>query len=460
MGVGLYNPTNLQQGVQLLALDMLSDAANFAVENLPVFLAVAAVIVIMMWLLAYMSRYFEYLKMLESPWLDRETLEFIHKALRAIWVTLIALTILYILHFRFSEIRSFLVALFARAPALFFIIFVIFIAAVLVRSIHRFASYLRGDLKVKPRRIAPPRALSFTEVFLKYIIYAIAGVIAFIGGISALPQDDQQYKDLIGPYVQIPQPAVVLGFAVAILAVFIVSRFIDSVFDDMKRRRTKFTPKVLEELKATTRYAVYLAGAIIILILAVDLLLTQEQLIVFTVGVIFVGLIATVIGFETIRNGLAGVTLMLANPFDLGDRVKIGNGTECHVEGIGLLMTHVRSLDGEVMSIPNMELLKKDILNFTRSPTGAMVINLSMPFSVPPSKIKTLLKEAAEKTPGIEQNPAPQVIGKEIEGTTIAYRLIARTKDVLRVEDIKSDLIANIQEVLSREGLNPAQLES
>jgi hypothetical protein len=37
--------------------------------------------------------------------------------------------------------------------------------------------------------------------------------------------------------------------------------------------------------------------------------------------------------------------------------------------------------------------------------------------------------------------------------------LTAYTKDVLRTEEIKSELIANIQEVFYREGINPVSSE-
>ncbi len=171
--------------MQSLALDIVNDATVFVVDYLPIVLAVAFLIALMMWILALVSRYFEYLKMLESPWLDRDTLDFIHKVLQAIWVSFIAIAILILLQFRVPEIREGLIQFFKRVPTLFFVIFVIFVAAVLVRSLHRFASYLRGDLKVKPRRIAPPRALSFTELFLKYLIYAIAGVVAFAVDVEA-----------------------------------------------------------------------------------------------------------------------------------------------------------------------------------------------------------------------------------------------------------------------------------
>lgn len=442
-----------------LALDFLTDLSVFAIDWLPVIILVAFLMALMMWFLAWASRYFEYLKMLESPVFDKETYDFIHKVLQAIWVSCMALLILVVLSFRVVEIKTALSIFFARMPALFFVIFVVFIAAIVVRVLHRFASYLRGDLKVKPRRIAPPRALAFTEMVLKYLIYAIAGVVAFIGGIGSLPPDDQPYKDLVFSYIRVPAPAVVLGFVIALIAIFVASRFVDSLFEDMKRRSTKFAPRVIEELKATARYAVYIIGAVIIFILAVDLLLQGEQLLVFVVAVIFIGLVLAIIGFEAAKNGLAGVTLMLANPFDVGDHIRIGNSEESKVESIGLMMTQVRTLGGELMNIPNTEMMKNQIVNLTRSASGVIVIRISIDFSIPFRKVQAALIDAAQNTAGIEQKPVPQILNKDVIGHAIIYQLNAHTKDVLRAEEIRSELIANVQDIFHGEGINPVVSE-
>lgn len=441
--------------MQLFALDIAGEVSTFIIDYLPIFLAVAFLIVLTMWVLARLSRYVEYLKMLESHWIDNETLDYAYKYVAALGVGLLTFAIFALLQIRVAELRPPLEAFVKRMPALLVVIFTLLIATVLVRILHRFAQYLRGELKVKPRRLAPPRALSFTELFLKYFIYTIAGVAAFLGGIGALPPEDQQYKDLIFSYIQVPPPAIVLGFIVAIFAIFIISRFVDSVFEDLKRRSTKFTPRTLEEIKATAKYAVYVSGAAIILIIVVDLILSAEQLLVFVVAVILVVLIGTFIAFDTIKDGLAGVTLMLADRFNVGDRVKIDRNPECTVEAMGLLTTQVRTVGGDNVTYPNSQLLRSSILNISRSRSGMIVIELRIDFSFPNQKVKAAILEAAGKTAGVDLNPAPKILSTDITGSSLVYRLTAHTKDALRVEEIRSDLIFNLQDILRREGLSP-----
>ena len=446
--------------MQLLALDAFGELSTFVVDYLPVFLGVAFLIVLMMWVLARASRYVEYLKMLESHWVDNETLDYAYKFLAVVWVGILTIAIFWLLSFRIVEVKPGLAAFIKRMPALFIVIFVLLIATIIVRMLHRFAQYLRGELKTKPRRLAPSRALAFTELFMKYLIYAIAGVIAFLGGIGALPPEDQQYKDLIFSYIQVPPPAIVLGFVVAIIAIFVIARFVDSVFEDLKRRSTKFTSRTLEEMKSTTKYAVYVSGAAIILIIVVDLILSAEQLLVFIVAVILVVLVGTFIAFDTIRNGLAGVTLMLADRFSVGDHVKIEDKPECTVEAMGLLTTQMRNINGDSVSYPNSRLLRNSIINISRSRSGTIVVEFTIDFSVPNQNVRGAILEAVGKTAGVETNPSPQILSTDIKGSSLQYRLIAHTRDVFRSEEIRSDLIFNLQDSFRRVGLNPTALQT
>ena len=94
---------------------------------------------------------------------------------------------------RSAAVHEVLSAFVTRVPALFFVVFVMFAAAVVVRVFHRFAAYLRGELKTKPKRVPPPSALAFVEIVLKYVIYLAALIIAILGGIRTLPQADRDF---------------------------------------------------------------------------------------------------------------------------------------------------------------------------------------------------------------------------------------------------------------------------
>jgi len=442
--------------VEPIAFQVGEDVLSAIVGVLPAIVAIILLVGGMMWFLAWMSRYFAYLKSLESRWLDPETLDFVHRVLEGIWIVFMALIVLVIAQSRVEPLHDALVAFVHRVPALFFAVFVVFAAAIMVRVLHRFASYLRGELKVKPKRVAPPRALAFTEIVLKYLIYVGALIVALFGGIRILPAGDQAYLAAFASFPATPEPPVVLAILIAILIVFLADRFVDSIFEDLKRRSTKFSTRVLDEFKAFSRYAVWLIGASILLFVLLDLLLSQERLVIFAVGFVASTIVIAMVVFDPIRNALAGVTLMRADAFDVGDRVKIGNELVCDVVAMSLTLTQVRTLRGERVSIPNTQLLQQPILNFTRSKPYAIVVEITIGFDVGHDRVHALLLQAARETEGILTTPPPEAYGKDVQGDAILYQLLAYTDRPERMKDVRSALICKMQDVFGTAGVKPA----
>lgn len=431
--------------------DPLAEAARF----LPIIVLSVLLVGGIMWFLAFISRYFEYLKTLESRWLDHSTLDFIHRVLEGVWIALIAIVILAVAQTVSDPLRDVLGALLQRVPALFVAVFVLFAGGIMVRTLHRFAAYLRGELKTKPRRLAPPQALAFTEIVLKYAIYIGAIVVAVFGAIRALPASDQAFiAENLGTLPRFPESAII-ALLIGILVVGIADRFIESIFEDWKRRTKTFTTRLVDEFKTIARYGVWALGAIVLIFVVLALVLTEAQLIVFAVGFLSFLIAAATIAFDPVRESLAGITLMRADPFDDGDRVQIGADMICDVESMSLTLTQVRTLRGEVVSLPNSRLLSEPIMNFSRSKPYAMFVDVCVEFGVNPIQVRDLLLQAARETDGIVEEPPPQAFGKDLEGSAIRYELLAYTGQPKRMTECKSALIYNIQALFGRAGIRP-----
>ena len=438
-----------------LELQVEGDALAALIALLPYIAVIILVAACMMWFLAFMSRYFEYLKTLESRWLDRDTLGFVHRVLEVVWIASMAILVLGIAQTQSPVLREGLVAFLKRVPSLFFALFVIFIAALVVRILHRFAAFLRGELKVKPKRIAPPRALAFTEVVLKYLIYAAAVAVAVLGAIRTLPAEDQTYFAIIAwPSAEVTVP-ITVAVLLALLVIAVADRFVNSIFEDMKRRTKKFTARVVDEFKSIARYAVWLLGAIVLVFVLLDIILTEERLVIFAIGFVAFLLLVAVLTFDPVRNALAGVTLMRADPFDVGDRVKIGADLVCDVVSMSLTLTQVRTLRGERATFPNAQLLRTPIVNFSRSKPYAMSVEIGVGFEVGHDRVRELLVKAARETAGIVPEPPPAAFTKDVRGDAIVYQVLAYTDRPERMKETRSELIDRIQDGFAAASIRP-----
>ncbi|TLZ70826.1 MAG: mechanosensitive ion channel [Methanobacteriota archaeon] len=442
--------------MEFLALETAGDVVTVFVEWVLPVLAIVLLTALLMWLLAYMTRYFEYLKAQENKWFTRDTFDFMRKFFSLCAVIFYFLGVLIVLQYRSGAARDILAAVIAHVPAAFLVLFSLFLGAVFVRVLHNFAAYLRGELRVKPKSPAPPRALVTTELALKYVVFAIAGVTAFVGGVQALPAQDQVVKDALSGLIRPEQwSSALLILAGAVVLLVVLDRVASSLFEDLKKRSVKFNAKVIDQLKSAMRVAMVLVIGVAALFLLLNLVLDATRLLVFAVGFIALVVVASFAGMQSFQEAIAGVNLMMADPFDVGDRVKIGDDLVCDVAGIYLTMTQVRTLRGELISLPNTRLRQEPILNFSRSEAYAMFVEVSVPFAVPHARVQDVLLEAARKTRGIVETPPPEVHGKDVAGSSIEYQLLAYTKEPERMKRIKSDLVFNLQDAFQKFGIVP-----
>ncbi len=170
-------------------------------------------------------------------------------------------------------------------------------------------------------------------------------------------------------------------------------------------------------------------------------------------GVVLV--VAALATMGTLHEAIAGVNLMMADPFDVGDRVKIGDDLVCDVVSMSLTRTQVRTLRGELVQIPNTRLLQMPVLNFSRSKPYAIFVEVSVAFDVGHDRVQDLLVRAALETEGIVKERPPQVFGKDVEGDAVLYQLFAYTDQPERMKEIRSALVFRIQELFGGAGIRP-----
>ena len=129
-----------------------------------------------------------------------------------------------------------------------------------------------------------------------------------------------------------------------------------------------------------------------------------------------VGLALSLAAKDTLSNLIAGVLLIMDRPFQVGDRIELWSapretGTWGDVIEIGLRATKIRNPDNLVIVVPNNEIMRRDIINYTMS---GQDIRLRIPFSCAYEsdieRAKVLLKEAAHEVEGVKLEPAPIVI--------------------------------------------------
>jgi MscS family membrane protein len=160
------------------------------------------------------------------------------------------------------------------------------------------------------------------------------------------------------------------------------------------------------------------------------------------VGSLAVGLAAK----ETLSNMISGFMLIIDRNLRPGDRISF-KGNIGDVQEIGLRSTRIQSGDGNLMIVPNFDLVNNTILNLSEpSRAGICSTQIRVSYSADFNRVKTLILQIMSKIPKVEQSR-----GKWVNLTSLSegYQLISMGCWMSEMDDLGEVLSLLNQQMLS-----------
>ena len=170
---------------------------------------------------------------------------------------------------------------------------------------------------------------------------------------------------------------------------------------------------------------------------------------------LFIGLVFSLGSSSIIANMLAGYTMTYRRAFRVGDRVKIGDVVG-DVSEIRLQVTHVRTVKNEEVIVPNSKILGDEIVNYSalaRTEGLILYTTVGIGYETPWRQVEAMLIEAARRTAGLMQGPAPFVRQKSLGDFAVTYELNAYCNNAQAMNALYTDLHRNILDVFNEHGV-------
>ena len=170
---------------------------------------------------------------------------------------------------------------------------------------------------------------------------------------------------------------------------------------------------------------------------------------------VLLGFIISFGSTSAIGNVVAGIVIIYMRPYKVGDRVKIGEVTGDVLEKT-LLVTRLRTIKNEDVTIPNSNILSGHTTNYTAAAAHEGLIlhsTITIGYDVPWPQVHALLLAAARATEGVEEVPAPFVLQTSLDDFYVAYQINAYTRLPHRQAGLYSQLHQHIQEEFARAGV-------
>ena len=170
---------------------------------------------------------------------------------------------------------------------------------------------------------------------------------------------------------------------------------------------------------------------------------------------VFLGFLFTFGSAGSLSNIIAGLILTYMRLFKIGDRVKIGEVVGDVIEK-SLLVTRIRTIKNEIISIPNSTVMSSHTINYSSdAPEKGLIIHstVTIGYDVPWKEMHQALIDAASQTALILQEPKPFVLQTSLDDFYVSYEINAYIKEPNKQAVIYSDLHQNIQDVCNERGI-------
>ena len=141
---------------------------------------------------------------------------------------------------------------------------------------------------------------------------------------------------------------------------------------------------------------------------------------------------------DTLSNLVSGFLLIIESPFKVGDWIQIGD-LEGEVIEINWRAVRLKTLDRDIIIIPNGNLGKENICNFSLlDPLHAVRLRMRFSYFDHPDLVRQTLLEVALSVEGIQSHPSPEIDPQVYNNSYIEYEIrfyIIQYNQLEKIED-------------------------
>jgi small conductance mechanosensitive channel len=243
-------------------------------------------------------------------------------------------------------------------------------------------------------------------------------------------------------------PAIILGLIVFVIF-YIVAKTVRRLVRRFAERRAQYRNLELV-LGRLAQWAILFLGVLVAVTIVFPTFSPGDLITVLGVGGVAIGF-----AFKDIfQNFLAGILILLTEPFRVGDQIIVGS-FEGTVEEIQTRATFIRTYDGRRVVIPNADLFTDKVMVNTAFGVRRSQYDVGIGYGDDLEGAKRLILEAMREVEGVLSDPAPDVLVVELADSTVELRARwwseSSRADVLEVQD---SVLAAIKDRLSENGVD------
>ncbi len=232
-----------------------------------------------------------------------------------------------------------------------------------------------------------------------------------------------------------------------------ITRFIKYIFHEIEIEKLKINGFHEDWAKPTYSIIKFLLYAFTFILIFPYLPGSDSE--IFKGVSVFIGVLFSLGSSSAIANMVAGLVITYMRPFRISDRIKIGDVAGDVIEKT-LLVTRIKTIKNEIITIPNASVLNGNTVNYTSEANEKGLViytTVTIGYDVPWRDMHQTLIDAAFKTDMILHDPKPYVLQTSLDDFYVSYQINAYTREASKQALIYSNLHQNIQDTCNERGI-------
>ncbi|MBI5892977.1 MAG: mechanosensitive ion channel [Deltaproteobacteria bacterium] len=157
---------------------------------------------------------------------------------------------------------------------------------------------------------------------------------------------------------------------------------------------------------------------------------------------------------DTLANMISGFTLMLDRPFRVGDRIQLAGGETGDVMEIGLRCTRIRTMESNILVVPNTELVNTKVINqcFPDNVMRAKA-KVGIAYNSDVEKAKRIMLDIANNHPKVVKFPPPIALFTEFAESCLVIQMFYWVDNWFEIGIVQDEINCRIKKRFEDEGI-------
>lgn len=213
----------------------------------------------------------------------------------------------------------------------------------------------------------------------------------------------------------------ILNTVVLAIAVYMVVVVVDVLIKGVLAKMTAHTESTLDDaLMPLITKSIHVVVILIGLLWALRIWNIDITPLLASLGV--AGLAIGLAVKDSLANIFGGVSMILDQTIKVGDKIKIESGEVGFVHDMGLRSTKMRTLNNEIITLPNGQLANSRVLNYAQPNLEArVVVDFGVGYDSDIEKVRKVVHDALKTIENVSEDPPLEVLFLEMGDSSLNF---------------------------------------